>query len=71
MRLSLVTLSRWRRGAAVRLSVLDQSPIPEGSAGAVALRNSLDLARRPSVGSDGMMLSHYSPFEVAEEFGLR
>jgi luciferase family oxidoreductase group 1 len=29
----------------VRLSVLDQSPIPEGSTGADALRNTLDLAR--------------------------
>jgi luciferase family oxidoreductase group 1 len=30
----------------VRLSVLDQAPIPEGSGGADALRNSVDLARR-------------------------
>ena len=29
----------------LRLSVLDQSPIPEGSTGADALRNSVDLAR--------------------------
>jgi luciferase family oxidoreductase group 1 len=29
----------------VRLSVLDQSPIPEGSTGAQALRNTIDLAR--------------------------
>ena len=29
----------------VRLSVLDQSPIPEGSSGAEALRNTVDLAR--------------------------
>jgi luciferase family oxidoreductase group 1 len=29
----------------IRLSVLDQSPIPEGSTGGDALRNSLDLAR--------------------------
>jgi luciferase family oxidoreductase group 1 len=28
-----------------RLSVLDQSPVPEGSTGAQALRNSIDLAR--------------------------
>src|SRR6476659_9589922 len=28
----------------MRLSVLDQSPIPEGSAGADALRNTIDLA---------------------------
>src|SRR5438270_267409 len=31
--------------ASMRLSVLDQSPIPEGSTGAAALRNTLDLAR--------------------------
>ena len=29
----------------MRLSVLDQSPIPEGSTGPQALRNTLDLAR--------------------------
>src|SRR6201998_3822731 len=29
----------------MRLSVLDQSPIPEGSTGADALHNTLDLAR--------------------------
>src|SRR4051794_18396386 len=29
----------------MRLSVLDQSPVPEGSTGADALRNTLDLAR--------------------------
>src|SRR4249919_3250222 len=29
----------------MRLSVLDQSPIPEGSTGAQALHNTLDLAR--------------------------
>src|SRR2546423_15627629 len=28
----------------LRLSVLDQSPVPEGSTGADALRNTLDLA---------------------------
>ena len=31
--------------SALRLSVLDQSPISEGSTGAEALRNTLDLAR--------------------------
>ena len=31
--------------AGVRLSVLDQSPIPEGSTGARALHDTLDLAR--------------------------
>ena len=31
--------------ARLRLSVLDQSPIPEGSTGAQAMRNSIDLAR--------------------------
>jgi luciferase family oxidoreductase group 1 len=29
----------------MRLSVLDQSPVPEGSTGADALRNTIDLAR--------------------------
>src|SRR5215204_2791053 len=29
----------------MRLSVLDQSPIPEGSAGGQSLRNSIDLAQ--------------------------
>ena len=29
----------------LRLSVLDQSPISEGSTGADAIRNTLDLAR--------------------------
>src|SRR5687767_9087082 len=29
----------------MRLSILDQSPIPEGSTGSEALRNTLDLAR--------------------------
>jgi hypothetical protein len=33
------------RVAALRLSVLDQSPVAEGSTGAEALRNTLDLAR--------------------------
>ena len=32
-------------GMSLRLSVLDQSPIPEGSTGPDALRNTLDLAR--------------------------
>ena len=31
--------------SALRLSVLDQSPISEGSTGAQALQNTLDLAR--------------------------
>ena len=31
--------------ATPRLSVLDQSPIPEGASGADALHNTLDLAR--------------------------
>ena len=30
----------------LRLSVLDQSPVPEGSSPGDALRNTLDLARR-------------------------
>jgi luciferase family oxidoreductase group 1 len=92
----------------VRLSVLDQSPIPEGSTGADALQNTLDLARlcdalgyhrywvaehhggpslagpapevlvgpiaattsRIRVGSGGVMLPHYSPLKVAEQFSV-
>jgi luciferase family oxidoreductase group 1 len=92
----------------MRLSVLDQSPIAEGSSGADALRNTLDLARsadrlgyhrywvaehhggpmlagpspevligpiaaateRIRVGSGGVMLPHYSPLKVAENFSL-
>jgi luciferase family oxidoreductase group 1 len=91
----------------MRLSVLDQSPVPEGSTGPDALRNTLDLARladrlgyhrywlaehhglslagpspevligpvaaateRIRVGSGGVMLPHYSPYKVAENFSL-
>src|SRR3954447_10320466 len=92
----------------MRLSVLDQSPISEGSTGAQALQNTLDLARLADrlgyhrywvaehhggpmlasaspeaiigpiasatpplrVGSGGVMLPHYSPFKVAENFSL-
>jgi luciferase family oxidoreductase group 1 len=92
----------------LRLSVLDQSPIPEGSTGADALRNTIDLARltdelgydrywvaehhgtpmlasaspevliaaiasatpRLRVGSGGVMLPHYSPLKVAENFSI-
>jgi luciferase family oxidoreductase group 1 len=92
----------------VRLSVLDQSPIPEGLTGADALANTLDLARladalgyhrywvaehhgglslagpapevlvgpiaaatsRLRVGSGGVMLPHYSPLKVAEQFSV-
>ena len=92
----------------LRLSILDQSPIAEGSTGADALRNSLDLARladdlgyyrywvaehhgspmvacaspevligpiaaatsRLRVGSGGVMLPHYSPLKVAENFSM-
>src|SRR5712691_7329363 len=91
-----------------RLSVLDQSPISEGSTGAEALHNTLDLARladelgyhrywvaehhgtpmlacaspevligpiaagteRIRVGSGGVMLPHYSPLKVAENFSI-
>ena len=94
--------------SAVRLSVLDQSPVSEGSTGADALNNTLDLARltdslgyhrywvaehhggpmlagpspevligpiaaatsRIRVGSGGVMLPHYSPLKVAENFSL-
>ena len=92
----------------LRLSVLDQSPIAEGSTGVDALRNTLDLARtadalgyhrywvaehhgtpmlacaspevligpiasatsRMRVGSGGIMLPHYSPLKVAENFSM-
>ena len=92
----------------MRLSVLDQAPIPEGATGADALRNSVDLGRltdelgyhrywvaehhgtpalacaapeiliaaiadatsRIRVGSGGVMLPHYSPVKVAEQFSM-
>ena len=92
----------------MRLSVLDQSPISQGSTGADALRNSVDLARFTEslgfhrywvaehhgtpmlacaapevligaiaaatstlrVGSGGVMLPHYSPVKVAEQFSM-
>jgi luciferase family oxidoreductase group 1 len=92
----------------LRLSILDQSPIPEGCIAGDALRNSIDLARladslgyhrywvaehhgtrglacnspevligpiaaatsRLRVGSGGVMLPHYSPLKVAENFSM-
>jgi luciferase family oxidoreductase group 1 len=92
----------------LRLNVLDQSPISEGSTAAEALHNTLDLARladslgyhrywvaehhatpmlacaapevvigpiaqateRIRVGSGGVMLPHYSPLKVAEQFSM-
>ncbi|MGI8549009.1 MAG: LLM class flavin-dependent oxidoreductase [Gemmatimonadaceae bacterium] len=92
----------------LRLSVLDQSPISEGSSAAEALHNTIDLARltdelgyfrywvaehhgtpmlagpspealigpiaaatsRVRVGSGGVMLPHYSPLKVAENFSV-
>lgn len=92
----------------MRLSVLDQSPIPAGLTPGQALRNSIDLARladglgyhrywvaehhnmaglagaspevlipllaeatrRIRVGSGGVMLTHYSPYKVAENFRM-
>jgi luciferase family oxidoreductase group 1 len=92
----------------VRLSVLDQTPVPQGSSPATALRNSIDLAQhaerlgyhrfwvaehhnmgglagsspeilighiaentdRIRVGSGGVMLTHYSPLKVAENFRM-
>src|SRR3712207_9384267 len=48
--------------ASLRLSVLDQSPISEGSTGADALRNTLDLARL----ADGL---GYHRYWVAEHHG--
>jgi luciferase family oxidoreductase group 1 len=94
--------------AGLRLSVLDQTPVSEGSTSAQALRNSIDLAvladglgyhrywvaehhggglvagpspevligpiasatSRMRVGSGGVMLPHYSPLKVAENFGV-
>jgi luciferase family oxidoreductase group 1 len=90
------------------LSVLDQTPVSEGSSGPEALRNTIDLARladelgyrrywlaehhngpllagpspevligpvamatsRIRVGSGGVMLPHYSPLKVAENFSV-
>src|SRR5882757_8657158 len=46
----------------MRLSVLDQSPIPDGSTGADALHNTLDLARL----ADGL---GYHRYWVAEHHG--
>jgi luciferase family oxidoreductase group 1 len=92
----------------LRLSVLDQTPVSEGSTAAEALRNTIDLARladqlgyhrywvaehhggglvagpspevligpiaaatsRMRIGSGGVMLPHYSPLKVAENFGV-
>src|SRR6202048_4899827 len=92
----------------LRLSVLDQSPVAEGSTASTALRNSIDLAQcaeragyhrywvaehhgtpmlacaspevliaaissatsRLRVGSGGVMLPHYSPLKVAENFSM-
>lgn len=90
----------------MKLSVIDQSPVPTGCTPADALRNTVDLARladrlgyerywiaehhamptlacsapeiliarigaettRIRIGSGGVMLPHYSPFKVAEQF---
>jgi luciferase family oxidoreductase group 1 len=92
----------------LKLSVLDQSPVPSGSTAADAIRNTIDLAQATEklgytrywvaehhgspafagsapeimltriaeatstirVGSGGVMLSHYSPYKVAEMFRL-
>ncbi|HML16788.1 MAG TPA: LLM class flavin-dependent oxidoreductase [Bryobacteraceae bacterium] len=92
----------------MRISVLDQCPIPEGATAGVALRNTIELARladrfgyarywlaehhgtpglacsspevligpvaaatsRIRVGSGGVMLPHYSPLKVAENFSM-
>ncbi len=94
--------------ADLRISVLDQTPVSEGSTAAAALRNSIDLAqlcdrlgyhrywvaehhggglvggpspevligpiaaatKRMRIGSGGVMLPHYSPLKVAENFGV-
>ncbi len=92
----------------MKLSVIDQSPIPTGFTPAVALQNTLELAkltdelgyerywiaehhamptlacsapeillsrvgaetRRIRIGSGGVMLPHYSPLKVAEQFRM-
>ena len=92
----------------MRLNVLDQCPIPEGSDAGDALRNTLELAKATDqlgygrywlaehhgtpglacnspevmigpvaaatssirVGSGGIMLPHYSPLKVAENFTM-
>src|SRR3984885_12491779 len=48
----------------LRLSILDQSPIPEGSCAGDALRNSIDLARL----ADGL---GYTRYWVAEHHGTQ
>jgi luciferase family oxidoreductase group 1 len=92
----------------MKLSVIDQSPVPTGFTPADALHNTIDLARRTDalgyerywvaehhamttlanpapeimlarlgaetkrirLGSGGVMLPHYSPFKVAEQFRM-
>jgi len=92
----------------MRLSVLDQSPVPSGSTGGDALRNSIDLAKHCEafgyhrywvaehhntgglagsspeilighvasetstirVGSGGVMMPHYAPYKIAENFRM-
>lgn len=92
----------------MRLSIVDQSPVPAGQSGSDALRNSIDLARLADklgytrywiaehhattafaspapeilisriaaetrgirVGSGGVLLPHYSPMKVAEQFSM-
>jgi luciferase family oxidoreductase group 1 len=92
----------------LQLNILDQCPIPEGSASGDALRNTIELAKRTDqlgygrywlaehhgtpglacnspevmigpvaqvtsrirVGSGGVMLPHYSPLKVAENFSM-
>jgi len=94
--------------SALKLSVLDQSPVPAGFTPADALRNTIDLARAAEslgyerywiaehhcmetlacpapeilitrvaaetsairVGSGGVLLPHYSPLKVAEQFRM-
>ena len=52
---------------ALRLSVLDQSPIPEGQTAGDALRNSIDLARL----TDGLGYHRYWVAEHHELEGAR
>src|SRR6266436_2279637 len=60
----------------VPLSVLDLSPITEGSDAGQALHNSLDLARHVGagtssikIGAGGIMLPNHAPLVIAEQFG--
>ena len=52
----------------LRLSVLDQSPVPEGSTGAQALRNTVDLA---VLASDDFAAAVREDEQLAARIGIR